>query len=423
MFDTEVVIIGAGSAGLSAARRLGALGIGFVVLEAKGRIGGRAHTDRDTLGLPFDLGCHWLHSADRNPLTPIAARFGFTAVPGRPNRRIHARNGWIAQAECEDWAAFERDQSRRLDERGAHGPDAAASGTLDGTHRWSGLYEAWFGIQNGASPEAVSAVDVGRYRDTGDNRQVREGLGALVARCGAGVPVHLDAPVRTVRWNGVGVEVEGAAGRLRARAAIVTVSIDVLRRERIRFEPRLPDEKADAFEGLRLGNALRIAIRFPPGTFGDPRRSHEMFADDSANALSFQVHPFGRPLATAYAGAGNAVELERAGVEAVRALVVERLAAMFGSAVAKRAEAAVMSGWTADPDVGGAYSFARPGGSGLRGKLAEPVAEGHLWFAGEAASRRSYSTAHGAWETGRGAADGIAAALGRGAPRSLAHVR
>ena len=423
MFDTEVVIIGAGAAGLSAARRLGALGIGFVVLEAKGRIGGRAHTDRNTLGLPFDLGCHWLHSADRNPLTPIAARFGFTAVPGRPNRRIHARNGWVTRAEYESWAVFERDESRRVEEMGARGPDVPASAVLDRTHRWSGLYEAWFGILNGASPEAVSAIDVGRYRDTGDNRQVREGLGTLVARCGAGAPVHLGTPVRVVRWNGAGIEVEGAAGRLRARAAIVTVSIEVLRREWLRFEPRLPDEKTDAFEGLQLGNALRIAIRFPAGAFGDPRRSHETFAGDSANALSFQVQPFGRPIATAYAGAGNAVELERAGAEAVRALVVERLAAMFGSAAAKGAGAAVMSGWTADPDVGGAYSFARPGASGLRGKLAEPVAGGRLWFAGEASSCRSFSTVHGAWETGRRAADAIAAVLGRDAPVSSARIR
>ena len=424
MFDTEVVIIGAGAAGLAAARRLGALGIDFVVLEAKGRTGGRAHTDRNTLGLPFDLGCHWLHSADRNPLTPIAARLGFTAAPGRSDRRIHTRTGWAARTDCEGWALFERDESRRLDEAGARGPDVPASTVLDRTHRWSGLYEAWFGILNGASPDAVSAADVGRYLDTGDNRQVREGLGALVVRCGAGVPVRPGAPARTIRWGGrAGVEVEGAAGRIRARAVIVTVSIDVLRRGRIRFEPRLPAEKADAFEGLRLGHALRIAIRFRPGTFGDPRSSHEIFADDSANALSFQVQPFGRPIATAYAGAGNAVELERAGTAAVRALVVERLAAMFGSTAAKEAGAAVMSGWTADPDVGGAYSFARPEGSELRGKLAEPVAEGRLWFAGEAASRRSFSTVHGAWETGRGAADGAAAAMGRNTPASPARLR
>lgn len=422
MFDTEVVVIGAGAAGLSAGRRLAALGIDFVLLEAKGRIGGRAHTDRSTLGLPFDLGCHWLHSADRNPLTPVAARFGFTATPARSKRRIHTRNGWATPAECEAWAGFEQDESRRVDQRGATGPDVPASTVLHRTHRWAGLYEAWFGILNGASPEAVSAADVGRYLDTGDNRQVREGLGALIARCGAGVPVHLHAPVRSVRFDGAGVEVEGAAGRIRARTVIVTVSITMLRRERIRFEPRLPEEKAEAFEGLRLGHALRIAVRFPPGTFGDPRRSHEIFADDSANALSFQVQPFGRPVATAYAGAGNAAELERAGVEAVRALVVERLAAMFGSAAAKGAGAAVMSRWSADPDVGGAYSYARPGGGEPRGKLARPVAE-RLWFAGEAASPLGFSTVHGAWETGREAADAAAAAMGRNAPASPARLR
>ena len=422
MSETEVIIVGAGVAGLTAARRLGGLGIDFVLLEAKGRVGGRAHTDRAVLGVPFDLGCHWLHSADRNPLSRVAAGLGIVAVPSRPQRRILGRTGWATTTQCAGWASFERAESRRVDEAGFAGRDVPASALLDRAHRWSGLYEAWFGILNGASPEAVSAVDLARYRDTGDNRQVRDGMGALVERYAAGIPVRLDAPVQTVHWSGDGVEVEGAAGRLRARAAIITVSTTVLDRERIRFRPRLPDEKSDAFTGLALGHALRIAVRLAPGVLGDPQRTHEIFADDSASALSFQVHPFGRPIASAYAGAGNAVALERAGLAATRALVVERLAAMFGSAAAKGAGAAVMSGWAGDPDVGGAYSHARPGGGALRRKLARPVA-GRLWFAGEAVSHHGFSTAHGAWETGREAADGAAAALGRHAPAAAAPLR
>ena len=418
MFSTEVAIVGAGVAGLTAARRLAGLGVGFVVLEAKRRIGGRACTDRATLGLPFDLGCHWLHSADRNPLARVAARLGFTAVPNRLERRIHGRNGWATDDERDGWIAFERVQSARLDEAGASGRDVPAQALLDPSHRWSGLYEAWFGILNGAVPASVSAADLARYLDTGDNRQVREGLGTLVARYGAGVPVRLGAAARTVRWGGTGVDIEGPAGTLRARAAIVTVSTTSLRRERIRFEPRLPQETLAAIEGLPLGHALRIAVRFAPGTFGDPRRSHEIFADDSASALSFQVHPFGRSMASAYAGAGNAAELETAGIDAVRSHVVERLAAMFGHGVARRAETAVMSGWGSDPDIGGAYSFARPGGADLRDRLAAPVGD-RLWFAGEAASRRGFSTVHGAWETGRRAADAVASAIGRNAPTPL----
>ena len=418
MSCTEVVVVGAGVAGLTAARRLAALGIDFVVLEAKRRVGGRACTDRTSLGLPFDLGCHWLHSANLNPFSRIAARFGFTAVPNRLNRRIHDGRGWATDAELDGWAAFERAQSDRLDEAGASGQDVPASTLLDPCHRWSGLNAAWFGILNGAAPDCVSTADLARYRDTGDNRQVREGLGTLVARYATGVRVRLGAPVRTVRWGGPGVEVEGPAGTLQARVAIVTVSTTALARGRIRFDPSLPPDRVDAIEGLQLGHALRIAIRFPSGTFGDPRHSHEIFADDSSSALSFQVHPFGRSMATAYAGAGFAAELESAGIEASRSLVVEHLAAMFGSAVSRRAGAAIMSGWAADVDIGGAYSFARPGGGDLRARLATQVGN-RLWFAGEAASRHGFSTVHGAWETGRKAADAVAVATGRIAPASL----
>ena len=409
-------------AGLSAARRLAALGVDFTVLEAKRRIGGRAHTDRAVLGLPFDLGCHWLHSADRNPLTRIAAAFGFTAVPNRLIRRIHGGTAGRRMRSATTGRSSSGRSGSAWTRPATRGGDMPAGALLDRSHRWSGLYESWFGMLNGATPGAVSTLDLARYGDSGDNRQVREGLGTLVARYGTGIPVRLGAPVRAIRWGGAGVEVEGSAGRLRARAAIVTVSTTALGWERIRFEPHLPPDLVDAFDGLQLGHALRIAVRFPAGTFEDLRCPHAMFADDSASALAFQVQPFGRPMVTAYAGAGHARELEGGGLEAVRALVVERLGAMFGSAVTRNAGKAVMSGWAADPDIGGAYSFARPGGGALRVRLAAPLAD-RLWFAGEAASRHGFSTAHGAWESGRRAADEVAAAMGRSAPVPVAHPR
>ncbi len=418
--EVETAIVGAGAAGLAAARRLRALGVRCLVLEAKDRAGGRACTDRAALGLPFDLGCHWLHSADRNPLAPAAARFGFALVRPRSPRRIHGRGGWTDAAGRAEWAAFERRQSRLVEAAGAAGRDVPASAALEHGHRWSQLYEAWFGILNGAPPGAVSTADLARYRDSGDNRQVRDGLGALVARLAAGVPVRLRAPVRSVGWGRGGVEVEGAAGRVRARTAIVTVSTTVLARGRIRFDPPLPDAKREAFEGLRLGHALRIAVRLAPGALERPwgdagEDAWGFFGGGGADALAFQVRPCGHAIATAYAGAGTALDLERAGLAEARALVLERLAAAFGADAVRRAGAAVMSGWAEDADVGGAYSFARPGGGGLRAALAAPLA-GRLWFAGEAASRHGYSTVHGAWESGRRAADAAAAALGRLAP-------
>ena len=88
---------------------------------------------------------------------------------------------------------------------------------------------------------------------------------------------------------------------------------------------------------------------------------------------------------------------------------------MFGSGIAARAGKAVMSGWASDPEIGGAYSFARPGGADLRERYAAPVGD-RLWFAGEAASRHGFSTVHGAWETGRRAADAVAVATGRNVP-------
>ena len=134
--NVDVVIVGAGAAGLGAARTAGELGLSFTVVEAMDRIGGRAHTDSATFGYPFDLGCHWLHSADVNPFTKIADGYGIRYDSGEHPYMAHLGDRWATDAERSEITAFGDESWARMERAGAEGRDISAGEVVDLTHRW-----------------------------------------------------------------------------------------------------------------------------------------------------------------------------------------------------------------------------------------------------------------------------------------------
>ena len=230
---------------------------------------------------------------------------------------------------------------------------------------------------------------------------MREGFGALVARWGEGLPVAMGTPVQSIRWDGPGVRLDTPRGTLAARAAIVTVSTGVLSAGDIRFDPPLPDWKRSAIDGLPLGAANKVALRFARDVFGDIESdSFAAFSTATASAMSVQVRPFGLPMTVGYVGGRFADALEPQGPAAAIALAVEQHKAMFGSDIVREIVASSSTAWRGDPFIRGAYSAARPGMAHLRVDLARPVAN-RLFFAGEATSTEFYSTVHGACFSGR----------------------
>jgi monoamine oxidase len=403
--DLDAVIVGAGAAGLGAARRLASAKISFAVLEARGRAGGRAHTLADA-PFPLDLGCGWLHSADRNPWTRIAAEAGFKIDKTIPAWGTQSLNiGFSA----EDQAAFALASQRfyeRLEAIGANDADFAAAKLLEPDCRFNSLLNAISSYINGAELDLVSVQDWNRYADTDVNWRVVEGYGAVIAAQAAGLPIRLGCEVMLIDHRGKRVTIETSLGTVTADAVIVTVPTPAIAAQRIRFRPDLTD-KVDAASMLPLGAADKLFMAVDrPGML--PVNGHLIGNPNRTATGSYYLRPFGRPLIEAFFGGRLAHDLEAAGSDAFFDFAATELTGLFGSGIRARLQPLVETYWARDPFALGSYSYALPGHANARSRLAAPV-DGRLFFAGEACSPHDFTTAHGAYLSGVEAAEGVLA--------------
>ena len=228
MTDTDVAIVGAGAAGLAAARTLTDLGVPFVLLEASHRIGGRAYTEEVSPGVPFDLGCHWLHSASLNPFVAIADSFGFHYNTQGISLRIRLDGAWASETVQEERDAFFERNLDLIAQAGERGRDVAIAEATERDSRWTAPFDYFISLMASADADRVSALDYHNYNDTGENWALKEGYGALVARFGADVPVTLNAAVARIGWSGKTLRLTTPQGEVRAKKVIVTVSTGVL---------------------------------------------------------------------------------------------------------------------------------------------------------------------------------------------------
>lgn len=407
--EVDVAVVGAGAAGIAAARRLAAAGqLTFAVLEARERPGGRAWTiDGD--GHPLDLGCEWLHSADRNLLTPLAEQLGFELYRRRPDWTTRlSRSGESAEAEA-DWQR-EREAHYWAIHRAAQGPgDPPAASVLTPGGRWNALLDAVSTWANAVELESLSAKDNDRYQDSGVNYRVREGYGRLFAALAEGLSVAYGAAVSRIAHHGSRLRLETGGGAITAARVIVTVPTGVIAGGQLAFDPSLPDKQAAA-AGLPLGLANKLFLRLdgiPDGA------EDELFLVGSTRrreTMSYQVRPFGHPRINCFFGGHFAAQLERDGIAAMAAFAADELAGLFGADIRRRLAPLAASAWRRDPFAGGSYSYALPGHADDRARLAAPV-DNRLFFAGEACSPHFFSTAHGAYETGIAAAEAALASL------------
>jgi monoamine oxidase len=408
--DVEVAVIGGGAAGVAAAKRLTDASIRCLLVEARPRLGGRAWTVHDRDGHGLDLGCGWLHSADRNPWTGVAQQHGFVIEKTPPPWRNRPLEASLSHAEHNAFRQAIDQFYTRLEEAAQGGTDAPASSVLDPANRWNPLLDAMGTYISGAELERVSLKDLDNYHATDINWRVVEGYGTLIAAYGANVPAMLDCPVGGVDHSGRRLKITTRKGSITADRAIITVPSTIVATERIRFTPALPD-KVEAANGLPLGHddklfmSLDGAEEFPT--------SARLFAHTNRTATAgYHIRPFGWPMIEAYFGGTCAAELENGGEAAFFDFAVAELVGVMGSDFAKRLKPVRVHCWGADPYALGAYSFALPGYADRRAVLAEPV-DDRLFFAGEACSLHDFSTAHGGYLTGAAAAEGVIAARGK----------
>ena len=217
----DIVIVGAGAAGIGAARRLAAADFSVLVLEAMARPGGRAWT-QEAAGVPLDLGCGWLHSGDRNPWTRIAEHAGFTVDRGPV--------AWGTQYHDLGFPPAERAAARqafaRWSERLVTMPPASdrAADALEPDGAWTAYLQARSGFISGDELERISVADYTAYdlASTGCNWRVPAGYGALItSSLPRQVKLRLSTPVRAIGLDGRGVTLETPAGTIRSWAAII----------------------------------------------------------------------------------------------------------------------------------------------------------------------------------------------------------
>ena len=406
--ERDVVIVGAGAAGIAAMRRLAVSRLSSIVLEATARVGGRAWTC-DVAGMRLDLGCGWLHSADRNPWTRIADAAGFAV-----DRRAPA---WGRQYHDIGFSQTEQAAARRAyaawEQRMELTPPKSdcAADALEPEGEWNTYLQAISSFMNGAGLEHVSVADYTAYdaASTGCNWRTPGGYGTLIA---ASLPhpidLRLSTPVQSIELDGLGVELMTPAGGVRARAAILTVSTAVLARSTIRLPSGL-DAWRHAATRLPLGRDEKLFLEivgessFAPETrvIGNPR--------DRRTGV-YHIRPFGWPVIECFVGDEAAQMVEEMGPAAGFAHATDELAGLFGSSVRRNLHPLVASNWGRMTFVGGAYSHALPGHATARQDLALPF-EQRLFFAGEATHTDDFSTAHGAYDSGVRAAEEAIVAL------------
>jgi monoamine oxidase len=410
MTDSDVIILGAGAAGLGAARRLAAAGVPVRVVEARNRVGGRAFTACDPSGLPMELGCAWLHSADKNELCSLALRYGLTIDRTVPPWRTQLNDIGFPAADQADFHAALENFFERLHEAGEARDDQPADRLLDPGGRWNPLFDAISTYMNGVELDRLSVHDFRNYHDTGVNWRIVEGYSRLMAALSTGLNITLECPANLIDHSGPQVRIETPRGDLRASAVIITVPTNVLSTGGLQFHPTLPD-KSEAAASLPLGIADKLYLRLDDAE-EFPKDSHLYGAIDSVRTGTYHLRPFGRPLIEAFFAGQLARDLEAAGEVAFADAAIGELASLLGDRIRKRLHPITATAWARDPYAQGSYSHALAGHADARLALAAPV-DGRLLFAGEACMVNDFSTAHGAWRSGVAAADTIIAALGK----------
>jgi monoamine oxidase len=408
--SVDVAIIGAGAAGLGAAHALKNSGLSTIVLEARDRVGGRAHTIMASPDVVFDLGCGWLHSADQNSFVKIAKQLDFEINKDLPPWRERAHGKAFPQTERDDFIraldAFYDRAERAAEQARKTGRDSAADLCLEPGNRWNPMIDAISTYINGCELDQVSILDMDAYEDTEINWRVRRGYGSLMTAYGASCPLALNCEVTLIDHSGQRIRIETSQGTLSAGKVIVTVSTNLIADEAIRFDPPLP-AKVDAARGLPLGLAdkVTLALEEPEAL---PVEGNLRGATMRTEMGTYHIRPFGQPCIEGFFGGRFAQSLEDTGPGAFAAHSIDEIVEFLGNDFRRKLKPLAESRWSHDPFARGSYSHALPGHADKRAVLAAPV-DGRLFFAGEATSPGFFSTAHGARDSGERAAGEVLA--------------
>lgn len=416
--EADVIVIGAGAAGLAAARDLAMQSRSVLVLEARDRIGGRVFAHRFDNAAEAELGAEFIHGRAPETLALL--------------RETHSAPVEIDDAESWFWDGARLCPDEDFAEAASlfHGaesldPDESVHQFLEHCSDRRKVEKARAFVEgfDAADPAIASARGIALEWSSGSEASTRPAGGYrgmfehLLQLCtNAGARVLLSAPVKRVSWQRGRVRVEavdraGSSQQFCARAAIVTVPISILRAQDVFFDPPLPPRKLEALAKLEMGEAVKVVLSFRSAFWteldgGRYARAGFFRAPDAPLSAFWTQWPQNSTTISAWAGGPKAAALRGAGAEHLTGMAVAELARMFGDRglVEREFAAAAMHDWSGDPFSRGAYSYLAVGGAHARADLAAPL-DATLFFAGEATSTDGQGgTVNGALKSGLRAA-------------------
>jgi monoamine oxidase len=410
--DADIVVIGAGAAGIAAARRVMAANRKVIVVEAAGQIGGRCLTDTATFDVPFDRGARWMHNPDTNPMIRLARSAGLDISAAPPGQKIRIGRRNARPSETEEFLAALVRANRAIDDASRGRADASCASVLPkDLGDWAGMAEFVLGASaTGKDLKDLSVIDKVRAQERNAVIACRQGLGTLIAKLGEQLPLSLSTPASRIAWSNRDVTVETPAGKIAARAAVITVSSNVLAAGNIKFAPDIPKRHLDAAAKLSLGSYDHIALQLPGNPLGLARDEIIIEQSNSTRTALLFANMGSSSLCSIDVAGSFGRDLSAQGEKAMIAFAVEWLGKLFGSEAASAVKKSSATRWNAEPFVLGAMSAAMPGGQPSRKILSEPI--GCMFLAGEATHETLWGTVDGAWESGERAAEGALRRIG-----------
>jgi monoamine oxidase len=417
--SADIAIIGAGAAGIAAARRIVAAGKRPVILEAAARAGGRCLTDASLFGVPVDLGAHWIHMPEINPVAKLALAAGLDVYPAPPGQRLRVGRRYAREGELEDFLAALVRCNRAIQDAARGKVDVSCLQALPkDLLDLQATVEFFLGPWGcGKDLREISAMDFAKSLERDVDAFCRQGFGTLLMKLAEGLPLELSAPVTQVNTlgRGGGVEIVSSKGRVSASAVIVTVSTNVLTSGRIKFSPDLPKRQLDACDKLSLGSYDRIILELPGNPLGLQRDDLMFEKAQSDRTAAVLANVGGSTLAFVDVGGKFGRDLAAHGKGAMTAFATEWLTGLYGTDIGKAVGKTHATQWNEQPYALGAFSAAAVGGQPSRRILMEPLRE-RVFFAGEAAHETLWGTVGGAWESGERAAAAALRIFGIGKP-------
>jgi monoamine oxidase len=431
--DADVVVVGAGAAGLAAALWLAERSVRVIVLEGRDRIGGRVRWETvGTVDVPAELGAEFIHG-EAPETSAFMHAAGLTSVPtGGTAWTCRAGGGLEPADDFSSTDLFERVPLLAADESVADFLRRFANDPQ--TREQSRLARAFVEGFEAADPELASVRSIADELRSGVDDTSSRPVGSyaplfddLAARCArAGVEVRLSTAAERIAWEpgSVTLETRAASGTatLRARCAVITIPAGVLQQRGgatpLAFAPPLPARKQTALRGLEMGHVVRVTLAFRTPFWenleGGRYRDAAFFRCEAGafNAFWAQQPLRGRTI-VAWAGGPRAIAMDGLSKTERIEHARDEFGALFGQRERARSEfeGGVTHDWSADPFACGAYSYVVTGGADARAALGTAVA-GTLFFAGEATSTDGQGgTVSGAFETGQRAASEAARAL------------